>query len=297
MRTLIITIALLCFCATNANAVEWVDASPKTVAVYGPSKTTAEALGGYYYRIKTSGRILRKPAGTTHYSFVTIDKIPRAYRAAVIEMYEQYIGTDEEPVSSSTSPGTRTRTRTRTTDSRRYDTHDRSDRSDRRRYDQHDASTFRDRDVRYRVHTEGNLAPVLIAHDNYLSTVEVHVHPASQTTALAIFGENRRLTQQVIAANRSESQAQADLRVERAKPPIVRIVRAKPHCPPVCLEAKNWVCGRQFKDQFNRTWNLLSGPRMSHKPCKVRGCLGQLADGRLTLTVRWCGKTTVYVDP
>lgn len=300
MKKLIIAIALLGCCATNANAVDWVDASAATAEAYGPSKTTATDLGGYYYRIKSNGRILRKAAGTSHYSGVAISSIPRAYQATVIQMYELYV--DQSTESSTSVTQARTRTQTTTTDSRRYDRH--IDRHDARRHDRHDASSFRDRDVRYRLHTRGNHAPAVVANNNFRSSVTVNVHPASETMALAIFGENRRLTQEVIAANRSRSQSDADLRIERAKPPRVEIrtVRVKSHCcghscKQVTLCAKDWKCGSHFTDQYGHRWNRTDGPAMKHLPRSVTGCLDFDPHGMARITIKWRCGTTVFVDP
>ena len=328
MKNLLFTIAMLCCSATTAYAVDWQDTSSTD---YGLSRSTKTDLGGHFYRIKKDGSILRKQSGTTHYYRLRngIEDVPVAHRVAVAREFDRYVGTHEEPTGGSGS-GTRTRTsttdrssRTHTrTDSRSHDRHDTYDRHDRYdssdrgdhrqidRSDQRDHSdrrTYRrDEDVRYsaRIGGSSSYSPVIVQANNFRSSVSVDFRPVDSRVTMSVLNRHADVVQQLIASEHRGAQYQADLRVEQAKPPRVEIrtVRVKSHCDhhhcsPVCLEAKCWVCGRQFKDQYNRTWNLLSGPRMSHKPRNVRGCLGQLADGRLTITVKWCGHTTVYVDP
>jgi hypothetical protein len=293
MKNLIIAITLLSCATTSAYALDWEDT---TSTQFGESISTVQALSGYHYRIKANGTLLRKQTGTTRYLILTsVNSVPAAHRTTVSRMFEQYV----ERSTESSTPGTRSRTRTTTTDSRRFDRH-----IDRHLdLDMHDASSYRDRDIRFRVHTEGNQAPVIIANDNYHSRVTVNVHPASETMALAIFGENRRLTQQAIASNRSASQAQADLRVERAKPPKVRIVKVTCHkpcaCPKTTLCTRNWRCGSHFVDQFNRNWHRTSGPAISNYRCirSLTGCLGQNSAGFLTFTVTHNGCVIVFTDP
>ena len=312
MKQLVCAMLVLGAFSNVAGAVDWKNGVYNDVAV----TSTVTTVGGYFYRVKLDGRILRRESGSRTYRNIRLQEIPAIARGAVARRYDAFVPPIERDYSTTVTRGyygTTTddhsnRSRTRDDHSSRTRTRTRDDHSDRSQ--EYRFEEYRDRDVEYRAHTRGSLAPVIIAHDNRRSTVSVHVHPVDATMAMHIAAQNSQLTQQVIAANRGQSQAEALLRIEQCKPPrveirTVRVRDCQPRrschttpCPEVRLRAC-WVghCGKHFRDQYGRNWYHHSGVVINNRACEVKGCLGQLPDGRLTITIRWSGGTSVYVDP
>ncbi|PIQ75740.1 hypothetical protein COU78_04500 [Candidatus Peregrinibacteria bacterium CG10_big_fil_rev_8_21_14_0_10_49_24] len=286
--------------ANVASAVEWKNETYQGVAV----TSTESTIGGYYYRIKLNGRILQRESGSRTYRYVSIHDVPATARVHVAQRYDAFVPPVERDYGVDVTQRYSTTTTTDDHSNRSQTSDDHSSRTREYRFE-----SYRDRDVDYTAHTRGTNAPVVIANDNHHSNISVHVHPVDATMAMLIAAQNNQLTQQVIAANRGQSQAEAELRIERNRPPQIQVVKVEvpqrchqEHhcnpCKPVCLRARCWSsCGRQFKDQYGRTWNHHSGAIINNHACSVQGCLGQLPDGRLTITIKWSGGTSVYVDP
>lgn len=289
-RVFLTTLVLLCT-SSMAMAADWVvGTSDDAVA----NTTTKTDIDGYFYRIRLDGRILRKQSGTSNYVNVALEAIPKSARKEVAKKYDAFV----PPVERRYDLATTSSYHTTTTDNskRTTKTTNTTDNSDRRVI-----TNYRDQDVTYDAHTKGNHSPVVIAHDNHNSTIQVNVNPVDSTVTLAALGENSKLVQQLIAAERARSQADLALAAERCKPPCVQVVKVpccKPCCEKITLCAKCWQCGSHFTDQYGRRWNRISGPAMKHLPAQVTGCYGHNpANGRLTITVTWeCG-VTVFEDP
>jgi hypothetical protein len=307
-RMFLTALVLLCT-SSMAMAADWVVGSSDD----GVANTTTKTdIDGYFYRIRLDGRILRKQSGTSNYVNVALDALPKAARKEVAKKYDAFVPPVERRYDLATTSSYYTATTTTDKSDRRVtNTTTTTDKSDRRvkttnttdNSDRRVITNYRDQDVTYDAHTKGNHSPVVIAHDNHNSTIQVNVNPVDSTVTLAALGENSKLVQQLIAAERARSQADLALAREQCKPPCVQVVQVpcKPccnPCPKVTLCARCWQCGSHFTDQFGRRWNRTSGPAMKHLPAQVSGCYGHNpSNGRLTLTVTWeCG-VTVFEDP
>jgi len=324
MRSLVLSLVVFLACVGETFAVGWQAGNSPD----GTQCTSASAtVGGVWYRIRQDGGILRRTSGDSTFRLVRLSDIPEPARAEVASQYDRFVPVTEQKYSQSTlqqyrattdrsdrsDRSNRSQSTRTTTDSRRTDRHDRHDASDRsvredhsdrsnrsRQSDSHDQyDVYRDRDIRYRAHTDGAQSPSVIMANNYLenSRMSVDVHPVSETASMAAFAENRLLLAELIAARRERDHQQQTQSVTQ----IVNVNCGGCSRPPcqqqqlTTLCTRCWQCGTHFTDQFGRRWHRISGPAVKPHPSQLQGTLGKDAQGRITFTTQFSGQSVVFV--